>query len=216
MLTSPRLKGAPFGAARRAGIAARAIGAALALLRVAHAQESASGPPPVRQPLPVAFSADEVRLDVRAGSLVVSGDVRVDEPPFYFSAGALELRRVPIGVELRGSGRVSFCHCLGSPVAVRFTGATVAPPHDAILRNPVLEIFGVPVAWLPLFWLRSSGRVGVLAPEVAWRGRDGLFLGEGIHVPWAPGDREHGLDLRAGGYVDGGVWWRRRSRRRRR
>jgi len=172
---------------------------------VAHAQESASGPPPVRQPLPVAFSADEVRLDVRAGSLVVSGDVRVDEPPFYFSAGALELRRVPIGVELRGSGRVSFCHCLGSPVAVRFTGATVAPPHDAILRNPVLEIFGVPVAWLPLFWLRSSGRVGVLAPEVAWRGRDGLFLGEGIHVPWAPGDREHGLDLRAGGYVDGGV-----------
>jgi hypothetical protein len=164
---------------------------------------SGSGDRPA--PVPVAFSADEVRLDVHAGTLHVAGHVGVDEPPFFFASGALELRRVPIGVELEGSGRLSFCRCLGSPIALRFTGATVAPPHDAIVRSPVLEIFGVPLLWLPLFWLRSTGRVGLLPPEIAWRGADGLFLGGGVHVPWAQGDRERGADLRAGGYVDGGV-----------
>jgi hypothetical protein len=191
--------------ARRARIAAATLGVLLVAageVRAADAPAAASKP---EEPLPVAFSADEVRLDVHARALAVAGDVRVDEPPFYFSSDALELSRVPIGVELRGRGRVSFCHCLGSPVAVSFSGATVAPPHDAILRNPVLEVFGVPVAWLPVFWLRSSGRIGVLPPDVTWRGRDGLFLGEGIHLPWVQGDRDHGFDLRAGGYVNGGV-----------
>ncbi|HEX8794529.1 MAG TPA: hypothetical protein VF765_26470, partial [Polyangiaceae bacterium] len=83
--------------------------------------------------------------------------------------------------------------------------ATVAPPHDVILRDPVLEVFGVPVAWAPAFWLRSTGRVGILPPDVAWRGGDGLFLGEGVHVPWVNGDTQRGLDLRAGGYVEGGA-----------
>jgi hypothetical protein len=155
--------------------------------------------------LPVSFQADEVRLDARNQGLEVSGNVRVEEPPFFLTSDALRLRRVPIGVELEGAGKAAFCPCLGAPLAVRFRDATVAPPHDLILRQPVLEVFGVPVAWAPIFWLRSPGRIGLLPPEVAWRGSDGLFAGEGVHIPWVNGDVAHGLDLRAGGYFEGGV-----------
>jgi hypothetical protein len=168
----------------------------------ARGQDAPSGPP---QPVPVAFGADEVRFDGRAQALQIVGHVHVDEPPFHLTSPALILRRVPIGAELRGDGTLAFCPCLGTPLAVRFTDATVAPPHDVVLRNPVLEVFGLPVAWAPVFWMRDAGRFGVLPPDVEWRGADGLFVGEGIHVPWVNGDTVRGLDLRAGGYVDGGV-----------
>jgi hypothetical protein len=153
----------------------------------------------------VAFGADEVRFDARARALEIAGHVHVDEPPFHLTSEALQLRRVPIGAELKGDGTLAFCPCLGTPLAVRFTGATVAPPHDLVLRNPVLEVFGVPVAWAPVIWLRDTARFGVLPPDVEWRGADGLFVGGGVHVPWTRGDTVRGLDLRAGGYVDGGV-----------
>ncbi len=156
-------------------------------------------------PPDVAFGADEVHLDTRSQSLDVSGNVRVDEPPFHLTSPALKLRRVPIGVELDGQGRLAFCPCLGTPLAVRFSGATVAPPNDVILREPVVEVFGVPLAWAPAFWLRSPARPGLLPPDLAWRGADGFFAGGGIHVPWFTGDADRGIDLRAGGYVQGGV-----------
>lgn len=175
---------------------------ALAASAPALASADEPAPPP---PLPVAFGADEVRFDARARALEIVGHVHVDEPPFHVKSDSLRLRRVPIGVELDGEGRVVFCPCLGSPLAVRFTGATIAPPHDVIVRQPVLEVFGVPVAWAPAFWLRDAGRVGVLPPIVEWRGADGLLLGEGVHVPWINGDVHRGLDLRAAGYVEGGA-----------
>ncbi|HZU85742.1 MAG TPA: hypothetical protein VE987_22600 [Polyangiaceae bacterium] len=156
-------------------------------------------------PLPVVFSADQVRVDPRARALEASGDVRVDEPPFHLTSDALVLRRVPLGVELDGQGRLAFCRCLGTPLAVRFHDATIAPPHDVVLRQPVLEVFGLPLAWAPVVWLRSPGRLGLLPPDVAWRGADGLFLGGGLHAPWTPGDVSRGLDVRAGAYLDGGV-----------
>jgi hypothetical protein len=181
-------------------IAASAAAGLLPAERAARAQ-------PIVDPtsLPVAFSADELRLDTRSQALDATGNVRVDEPPFHLNSDYLQLRRVPIGVELDGEGKLVFCPCLGAPLAVRFTGATVAPPHDLILRNPVLEVFGLPVAWAPAFWLRSPGRVGLLPPDLAWRGADGFFAGGGVHVPWRQGDVSHGLDLRAGAYFDGGA-----------
>jgi hypothetical protein len=142
---------------------------------------------------------------VQSQALEAAGNVHVDEPPFHLFSERLRLRRVSIGVVLEGSGKVAFCPCLGTPIAVRFTSATVAPPNDLIVRQPVLEVFGVPLAWAPIFWLRSPGRVGLLPPEVAWRGADGLFAGAGVHVPWTDGDVAEGLDLRAGGYFEGGV-----------
>ena len=155
--------------------------------------------------MPVAFGADQLRFDAGGRAIDASGAVHVDEPPFYLTSDALRLRRVPIGVELDGTGTVAFCPCPGTPLAVRFRGATVAPPHDLVLRDPVLEVLGIPVAWAPVIWLRSPGRIGLLVPEVTWRGADGLFVGGGVHVPWRNGDVAHGFDLRAGGYLDGGV-----------
>jgi hypothetical protein len=176
-----------------------------ASIALATAGRALADPPADGAGLPVAFGADQVRLDPKAQALDVAGHVHVDEPPFHLTSDELRLRRVPIGVALEGDGKVAFCPCFGSPLAVRFQGATVAPPHDLVLRDPVLEVFGVPVAWAPVMWLRSAGRVGLLAPDVEWRGADGLFLGEGIHVPWRDGDLVRGLDVRAGGYVDGGA-----------
>jgi hypothetical protein len=170
--------------------------------RASLAQEKAEQPP---VPVPVAFGADQLRFDPTSQEFDVSGNVRVDEPPFHLSSDALRLRRVPIGAEVEGHGKLEFCPCLGTPLAVRFSGATVAPPHDVILRDPVLEVFGVPLAWAPVFWLRSPGRPGLLAPDVEWRGADGFFAGGGVHLPWRPGDTARGLDLRVGGYAQGGI-----------
>ncbi|HEY8086684.1 MAG TPA: hypothetical protein VIF09_02535 [Polyangiaceae bacterium] len=164
----------------------------------------AEEPPGLAPPVPVAFGADEVHFDARAQALEITGHVHVDEPPFHLASDALALRRVPIGAELTGTGTLAFCPCLGTPLGVRFTGATVAPPHDLVLRNPVLEVFGVPVAWAPVLWLRDASRFGLLPPDVEWRGADGLFAGGGVHVPWTRNDTVRGLDVRAGGYVDGG------------
>lgn len=153
----------------------------------------------------VSFEAETVHLDGPSQRLDVSGHVRVDEPPFHLTSPSLKLWRLPAGVRLEGQGRVSFCPCLGTPLAVRFSEATVAPPHDLVLKDPVLELFGVPLAWLPIVWLRSAGRVGLLPPDLEWRGRDGFFAGTGVHLPWRDGDVAEGVSIRAGGYVDGGV-----------
>ncbi len=184
--------------------AALSIGLGAAALLPIEGPARAQASPEIPSP-PVAFSADELHLDARSQGLDATGHVRVDEPPFHLTSDSLQLRRVPIGMELDGDGKLAFCPCLGAPLAVRFTGATVAPPHDVILRNPVLEVFGVPVAWAPAFWLRSPGRIGLLPPDLAWRGADGFFAGGGVHVPWRQGDLVHGLDLRAGAYFDGGA-----------
>ena len=155
--------------------------------------------------LPVEARADDVSFDARQRELDLAGNVRVDAPPFHLSSDKLHVRRTPLGVEVKGEGRVAFCPCLGAPLTITFADATIAPPGDLFLRKPTLELFGAPVLWLPYFWLRSPGRAGVLPPEVAYRGRDGVFLGEGVHLPWRREDEQNGLDLRAGAYLVGGV-----------
>jgi hypothetical protein len=156
-------------------------------------------------PSPLDVHADFIDLDSRTQELYLRGHVQLDSEPFHLTASELRLSRSSHGVVVNGEGRIAFCPCLGQPLAVAFHGATVAPPGDLILDRPTLELFGVPVLWLPFFWLRSSGRVGLLAPDVAYRGADGVFLGEGVHLPWRNGDTESGFDLHAGAYVKGGV-----------
>ncbi len=157
-------------------------------------------------PFPVDVRADEVDFNARTQALDARGNVRVDVPPFHLTSDYVRLKRSSIGVDLEGEGRLGFCGCLGTPLAIRFDGATVAPPHDVILRKPRLELFGVPIFWAPIFWMRSPARRGLLAPEIAYRGTDGVFLGEGVHLPMHAGtSTEGGLDLRAGGYLKGGV-----------
>jgi len=187
--------------ARGAGVASAAT-LALALLasRRATAQQA-----PSADELPIDVRADEVSFDVRSRALEARGRVRVEEPPFYLTSGEVRIRRSNIGAELEGKGRLGFCPCLGTPIAIAFHDATIAPPYDVILRDPRLELFGVPIAWAPLFWLRAPARPGLLPPEVAVRGSDGLFVGEGVHFPLRSGDDVSGLDIRAGAYVLGGV-----------
>ena len=175
--------------------------AALLLSSRANA-EDASASPFTRGELDV--HADEVGVDARLRELDLKGHVRADAPPFHLSADALHLRRSSLGVVIDGDGRLAFCPCLGTPLTVGFTRATVAPPGDLFLKNARLEIFGLPVFWLPYFWLRAPTRFGLLPPDLQYRGPDGVFLGDGLHVPWKRGGEANALDLRGGGYFKGG------------
>lgn len=145
--------------------------------------------------------AESVSFDAREKTLELSGNVRIDSPPFHLRAQRIRLTRTRLGIDVEGKGRLAFCPCLGTPFAVEFDKAIVAPPGDLVLRNPTLEVYGVPVLWLPWFWLRSDEKPGVLPPDLAYRGTDGMFVGEGVHIPWKSRGKRHSLDLRAGAYL---------------
>jgi hypothetical protein len=145
--------------------------------------------------------AQEVSFDSSARSLELAGNVRVDSPPFHLTSQRIKLTRTRYGIEIVGKGSLAFCPCLGTPLRVDFDEAIVAPPGDLILKNPTLRFYSVPILPLPYFWLRSDEKLGVLPPEVAYRGEDGLFLGGGIHVPWKSHGEKNALDLRGGAYV---------------
>ncbi|MGO8994281.1 MAG: hypothetical protein ACLQVI_13210 [Polyangiaceae bacterium] len=182
----------------------RAPRLAVAFALVARAAKGAGGDDRFAEPVQV--HASDVEIDARTREAVLKGDVRVDAPPFHLRSDELRVLRTARGaVEVDGSGRLTFCPCLGAPLAVRFEGATVAPPGDLILKSPSLEVLGAPVLWLPYFWLRAPEKPGILPPDVAYRGADGMFLGDGIHLPLQRGDARSALDLRAGGYFEGGV-----------
>ncbi len=153
---------------------------------------------------PVDLRADDVVFDARQKELDLTGNVRVDSSPFHLSSDRLRVWRSSRGVVVKGRGKLAFCPCLGTPLTVGFKGATVAPPGDLVLESPRLELYGIPVFWAPFFWLRSPARFGLLPPDVAYRGGDGFFLGEGLHLPWNPGDEKDGVDVRGGGYFNGG------------
>ncbi len=150
--------------------------------------------------------ANDVVIDARTREAVLEGDVRIDAAPFFLRSDELRVRRDARGaLVVDGDGRVAFCPCLGAPLAVGFSGATVAPPGDVLLRSPTLQVMGAPVLWLPYFWLRSPAKAGLLPPDIAYRGSDGMFLGDGIHLPWSSREDGYGLDVKAGGYFEGGV-----------
>lgn len=148
--------------------------------------------------------AESVSFDAKERSLELSGNVRVDAPPFHLRSQHIKLSRTRWGIEAEGDGRLAFCPCLGTPVTIEFEKAIVAPPGELILKGPKLEVYGVPVMYLPWFWMRSDEKLGLLPPEIAYRGQDGLFLGGGVHVPWKNRGARHALDLRGGGYTEGG------------
>ena len=163
------------------------VGLAAFAARAVAAQEGStplSSPPNGALPGELDVHASDVELDPRTRELLLRGDVRVDSSPFYLRADELRVRRTARGaIDVDGDGRVAFCPCLGAPLAVRFSEATLAPPADLFLRSPRLEVFGAPVLWLPHFWLRTPDKPGLLAPDVAYRGSDGMFLGDGVHLP---------------------------------
>ena len=196
-------------------VASGRIGGALVLAllssasRVAHAEDAE---------LEIATAhADEVSFDVRKREIELRGNVKVDAAPFHLRSNELLIRRGPLGVDVIGSGEMSFCPCADAPLRIGFDAARVAPPGDVFVEGPRLQISGNTVMWLPWFWLRSPARPGVLPPEIEWRGQEGLLLGGGVHLPWNsvararepwpkaehPPDRL--LELHGAGYVQGGA-----------
>ncbi len=149
--------------------------------------------------------AETVSFDAKLRTLELAGDVRVDAPPFHLRSERIRLTRTNLGIEVEGKGRLAFCPCLGTPLTVEFDKAIVAPPGDLVLKSPKLELYGVPVFYLPWFWLRSDEKPGALPPDIAYRGRDGFFAGGGVHLPWKRYGLKHALDLRAGAYLFRGV-----------
>ena len=92
------------------------LGFVLALIAVpsrALAEELPSEMPPA-----VDASADDVSFDARQRELHFHGHVKVDSPPFYLTSDELDVRRTPFGAEVKGKGKVAFCPCLGTPLAV--------------------------------------------------------------------------------------------------
>ena len=148
--------------------------------------------------------ADTVSFDTKERSLELSGDVRIDAAPFHLRSERIRLSRTKWGIEADGGGRLAFCPCLGTPLTIEFERAIVAPPGELILQKPKLELYGVPIMYLPWFWLRSAEKIGVLPPDLAYRGHDGFYAGEGVHLPWKERGARESLDLRGGGYFVGG------------
>lgn len=145
--------------------------------------------------------AEEVSFDAQQRSLELAGNVRVDSPPFHLRSQRIKLTRTSYGIEIVGKGSLAFCPCLGTPLKVDFEEAIVAPPGDLILKNPTLRFYDVPILPLPYFWLRSDEKLGLLPPDLAYRGQDGVFAGGGVHVPWKYGGTKNALDLRGGAYI---------------
>jgi len=145
--------------------------------------------------------AEEISFDARERTVDLIGNVRVDLPPFHLRSQRIRVARTKYGIEVDGRGSLAFCPCLGTPLKVGFDHAIVAPPGDLILTNPTLRFYDVPVFALPYFWMRSDEKLGVLPPDIAYRGQDGMFVGGGVHIPWKSGGRKLALDLRGGAYL---------------
>lgn len=148
------------------------------------------------------FRADRLELDPRLQTLELRGRVVLALGRYRLSGDRLLVMKTSSGMVVEGPGRLALCPCPNPAVTLGFTAARIAPPWDLVIENPTLRAGGVPVAWLPFFWLRSPRRVGLLPLKVAFRGDDGLLLGSGVHVPIGSDDQ---LDLRAAAYVRGGV-----------
>jgi hypothetical protein len=198
-----------------ASVVTTVLACSLAAARDAHARETASvddeseGAAANEDGSEEAFGAggnlrtraEEVSFDARLQTLELAGNVRVDSPPFHLRSQRIKMTRTRLGVEIVGKGSLAFCPCLGTPLKVDFDKAIVAPPGDLILKNPTLRFYGVPVLPLPYFWLRSDEKPGLLPPDLAYRGADGLYVGGGLHLPWKSSGEKHALDLRGGAYL---------------
>lgn len=153
----------------------------------------------------VEFAADRVEVDGELGFLELDGNVRVQAQRYLLKSEHLKLRRGPRGVEADGRADVAFCTCDDPPVRLRVSHATLAPPTDALFNNARLELWTVPVLWLPVLWLRAPTRPGLTFPRLAYRGEDGFFAGAGGYLPLSSADGRvtSSLTLAAGGYLNG-------------
>jgi hypothetical protein len=160
----------------------------------------------VRASREILLDAGHMEIDGGFNRFRLSNGVRLTVHRYRVTADEMTLERTPRGLIVNGSGSVSFCPCVQPPLTVGFTSATVAPPTDLILRNASFRAYGLPVFYLPWFWVRSPNRSGMMSPRLSYRGNDGFFLGTGIHLPlskrYEPSPEY--LDLSFGSYLFSG------------
>ena len=176
----------------------------MGLTSALHAAEPATHP---AHEYRVDFEADRVQVDGELGSLALDGKVRVQAQRYRLKSQHLHLERGPHGVEVDGTADVAFCTCDDPPVRLRVSHATLAPPTDALFANPRLELWGVPVFWMPGLWLRAPTRLGLTFPRFSYRGDDGFFVGGGAYLPLEVEDGRvtKSLALGAGAYLVNGA-----------
>ncbi len=199
-------------ATRKSTFAVAGCVASLLAAPVARAQATPSDDPPAlpegpeAPPAPpryrVDFRAGRVEVDPKLQKLELADEVEVVVGRYRLESERLRVERTSRGVLVDGAGRLALCPCPDAPVTIGFRAATLAPPTDVLIEQPTLYLGDVPVLWLPYLWLRSSDRLGLLPPKVAWRADGGLLLGSGVHAPL--GARST-LGLRAAGYLRGGA-----------
>lgn len=150
--------------------------------------------------------AGHVEIEGPLKQLRLSKGVELTVHRYRVTADRLNLERTAQGIVVEGDGRVAFCPCEGSPLTVGFTRATVAPPTDLLLRSNTFRACGVPVLWLPAFWVRSPNKLGLLTPQLAWRAQDGPWFSSGVHIPLAPrAGGTSAIELLTGAYLKGGI-----------
>ncbi len=176
------------------------VAIALSASRNARADDVPESEDPARWLKELDLEAGSAEADLRLRELDLRDGVRVRLPPYYLRADRIHLSLGTWGVRVKGQGLLTFCPCDSPPVAVGFSGGWAGPPDEMIVENPTLRVLGVPIFWLPYLWLRSPRKIGLTTPDVSLRGPDGLFLGQGLHVPFG-----RGLELGAGVYTRGGL-----------
>ena len=158
-------------------------------------------------PEELTFRARKVEADADLRDITLEGDVEIAFGRMRLASEALRLSRRPDGgAVVEGEARLAFCPCPDPPVTIAFGGGEVFAEGDITLQFPRLEVFGVPVLALPWIWLRAPHQVGIFPPSIAWRGRDGLIVGSGVHAPWRGEDGEPRVfQATAAGYLKGGA-----------
>lgn len=194
----------PLGQASTARIAASLLVAAL-LATAARAaadepaQASAAGDR-------VIFRAGRLDADARLDTVSLRDRVEIRHGRYRLESEALRLRFDRGAVVFDGDARMAFCPCPSPPLTIAASGGRFEPPGDLFLRFPRVEVLRVPIFALPYLWLRSPEQPGLLPPILALRGRDGVILGAGAHLPWRGDDgAARSLDVTIAGYFQGGA-----------
>jgi hypothetical protein len=167
---------------------------------------AATRPARAEPPERVTFQAGRVDADLAGGDVTLERGVDVRAGRYRLRGERMHLRFEGGAVRFDGDAHLALCPCPHPPLTLAASSGRFDPPGDVILRFPRVELDGVPIFALPWLWLRAPDQPGLLPPLVAVRGRDGLLLGSGVHLPWkGAGGALRALDLRAAGFTTGGV-----------
>ncbi|MDF1562105.1 MAG: hypothetical protein P1V51_03630 [Deltaproteobacteria bacterium] len=98
---------------------------------------------------------------------------------------AAYIRRIPGGVVLARRLEVTACGCQEGVPAWSLSAARARIDLDrgAFLLSPVMKLAGVPVLWLPAFYLPlGSRRSGLLIPKLGYSGRGGYRITQPLYL----------------------------------